>query len=356
MGACCPAAVQLPGQAEDFHGADREPARHVDGEELGERGFHVRHLPVGLQGEHAVGEHPRDLDLDGGLGEAVAHVGAVDQTLAEAGGLRAVGDEVVEVALRAGGAGDVGALEVEGGGGDVPAAVELAEDGVLGDADVVEVDLVEALAVVGLADGLDGDAGRLHREEEVGDAAVLGGLGVGAGEEVDVLGEVGAGGPDLLAVDDELVAVDLGAGLEGGEVGAGVGLGEALAPDVLRGGDAGKVALLLLLGAVDDERGAELVGLSVEHGGAPVGELFLENGLLDEGLAEAAVLLGPRDADPAAGAELLAELQGVGPVLCGKAALAAPAVAELFGRLGVNELADLGPERIFLWGETELHA
>ena len=172
-----------------------------------------------------------------------------------------VGHEVVEVAAGARKGGDVGALEVEGGGGDVPAAVQFAEEAVAGDADVVEVDLVEALAVVHLADGLDGDARRLHGEEEVGDAAVLGGVGVGAGEEVDVVGVVGAGGPDLLAVDDEVVAVLLGAGLERGEVGSGVGLGEALTPAALAAGDAADMLALLGLGAVDDERGAELVGL-----------------------------------------------------------------------------------------------
>ena len=60
--------------------------------------------------------------------------------------------------------------------------------------------------------------------------------------------------PDLLAVDDEDVAAPLGARARGGEVGAGVRLGEALAPDLLGGEDLLEVARLLLLGAVRDDR------------------------------------------------------------------------------------------------------
>ena len=43
---------------------------------------------------------------------------------------------------------------------------------------------------------------------------VLGSVGVGAGQHEAVVGELGLGGPDLLAVDDPLVAVEHGRGLE----------------------------------------------------------------------------------------------------------------------------------------------
>jgi hypothetical protein len=49
---------------------------------------------------------------------------------------------------------------------------------------------------------------------------------------------VGQRRPHLLAVDDPLVAVAHGAGGETGDVGAGAGLAEQLAPDVLAGEDA----------------------------------------------------------------------------------------------------------------------
>ena len=66
---------------------------------------------------------------------------------------------------------------------------------------------------------------------------------------------LGAGRPDLLAVHDPLAAVAHGARAEAGQVAAGVGLAEQLAPDLLAGEQGEEVALLLLLGAgVDDGR------------------------------------------------------------------------------------------------------
>ena len=54
-------------------------------------------------------------------------------------------------------------------------------------------------------------------------------------EHEDVVGEVARRRPDLLAVDDPLVAVELGPAPEVAEVRAGVRLGVALAPDVFAG-------------------------------------------------------------------------------------------------------------------------
>ena len=59
-------------------------------------------------------------------------------------------------------------------------------------------------------------------------------------------------GPGLLAVDDVVVAVAHGRGLQRREIGAGAGLREALAPPVVERRHARQEALLLLLGA---ERG-----------------------------------------------------------------------------------------------------
>ena len=67
----------------------------------------------------------------------------------------------------------------------------------------------------------------------------FGRIRVGAGGEPAPVGEVAAGGPDLLAVDDVVVAIADGAGLEGGEVGAGARLAIERAPPVVGAGDAG---------------------------------------------------------------------------------------------------------------------
>ena len=132
-------------------------------------------------------------------------------------------------------------------------------------------------------------------------------VGIGAGEQEDVVGVLRLGRPHLLAVDDPFVAVELGPGLERGEVAAGVGLGEALAPRDLaaRGSSAGRALLLL---------GAPLAGSSARRGcrrrsrpawaRSASGELLVQHDALHERQPSAAVLLRPRGADPAALGEL----------------------------------------------------
>src|SRR5690606_18837449 len=104
-------------------------------------------------------------------------------------------------------------------------------DEVLGrDPDVVEVDLAEVAAAGHVDDGLDGDPRRAHVDDELGEPLVGPGVRVGPGDEVAPVGRRGAGGPDLLAVDDPVVAVAHGPGADAGDVGAGVRLAHADAP------------------------------------------------------------------------------------------------------------------------------
>ena len=119
---------------------------------------------------------------------------------------------------------------------------------------VLEEDLVEAGVAGHLHERAHGDAGRLHVDQDVRDAAVLRRLGIGAHQAEHPVGVLRARGPDLLAVDDELVADELGAGAQRRQVGAGARLGVALAPDLVGGEDLRQVAPPLLLGAVRDQR------------------------------------------------------------------------------------------------------
>ena len=73
------------------------------------------------------------------------------------------------------------------------------------------------------------DARRGHVDQHEADAFVLLGR-VGAHQAEAPVGLVGVGGPDLLAVDQPVVALVLAAGGEAGEVGAGARLRIALAP------------------------------------------------------------------------------------------------------------------------------
>ena len=84
--------------------------------------------------------------------------------------------------------------------------------------------------------------------------------GIGDGHDRVPLGDAGVGDPGLGAVEHPGVAVETGAGLHRGGVGAGLALGEAVADHRLAGGDRGQHLLLHALAAGQDDRHrAELV-------------------------------------------------------------------------------------------------
>ena len=64
------------------------------------------------------------------------------------------------------------------------------------------------------------------------------------------VGVASVGDPGLGAVDDVVIAIELGGGLDALQVRAGLGLGQANATATLTGGQVGQVLLLLLFGAV----------------------------------------------------------------------------------------------------------
>src|SRR6185503_621120 len=69
---------------------------------------------------------------------------------------------------------------------------------------------------------------------------------------------VGAGGPDLLPVDDPLIAAELGPRHRTGDVRSAAGLAEQLAPDILAGQNAEQEFFLLPVGAmIEDRSGSE---------------------------------------------------------------------------------------------------
>ncbi len=120
----------------------------------------------------------------------------------------------------------------------------------VGHAHVGEVHLVEIRGAGHLLDAADLDAGGVHVEEEKGEALVLGRPGIAPGDDDAPVGEVRAGGPDLLAVDDPVVAVASPTRVRRPARSDPAGrLGEELAPDLLAGQRLGSVALLLRLGA-----------------------------------------------------------------------------------------------------------
>ena len=156
-------------------------------------------------------------------------------------------------------------------------------------------------------------------------------VGIGAGQREDVVGEVAGRRPDLLAVEDPLVAVERGPQGEAAEVRAGVRLGVPLAPAVGAGQDARQVVRLLLVGAPHQQRVAE--HLDAEHvvraagGDAGLGELLGDDHLLERRQPAAAVLDGP------AGRQVAGLVQHVAPR------------RDEVAQLGPLQLADAAPSR-----------
>ncbi|MNE06360.1 hypothetical protein D3C80_989470 [compost metagenome] len=197
---------------------------------------------------------------------------------------------------------DHGPLVRQQGLGHVPAAVQGPDQVLLLDPHVVEEGLAEGRLAADERDGAGADARRRHVEQDEADAQMLGRLGVGADQAEDPVGLVGVGGPDLLAVDDPVVAAIFGAGLDRGEVGAGAGLGIALTPADFTAHDGRQEALLLLLRAEgqqgraehpDAETGQRRLRLDATHLGSQHLGLFA-------GQAAAAVDAGPFRRGPAA--------------------------------------------------------
>ena len=191
-----------------------------------------------------------------------------------------------------------------GGHGDRPAGADLAQHLVLGDLDVVEEDLGEAGLAVDLGDGAHGDAGRVHGDEEVGQAAVALGLGVGAEDAEAPFGEGAPAGPRLLPVEHPAVAGRVArAAASGCRPGRCRRRARTSPGTRSRRRDAmgGQVARLLGLGPVLEHGGGEQEDAVLAHplGRAGTVVLLLEHEPLEDPEVAPAVLDRPADDGPA---------------------------------------------------------
>ena len=178
------------------------------------------------------------------------------------------------------------------------------------DPDVGEPDLAEVSVGGHVGDRADLDPRRVHRDDHFADPAVGRPRRIGATDQVAVVGRFAERRPDLLAVDDEVVAVaDCGRG-ERGEVGAGVGFGHPDAPGGLAGEHAREELGLLIGRAVVDQRRAHLAVREPQRGdGGAGGDEFLADDQAVDVRAPAAAVLGrPGHPDPAVGGHLLREV------------------------------------------------
>jgi hypothetical protein len=156
---------------------------------------------------------------------------------------------------------------------------------------------------------LDGDPRALHLDEEVGNAFVLRHRRIRAGQHKDPLRVLRAAGPDLLAVDHEIVAVFDCRGLQGSQVGTGVGLAIPLAPDHLAAGDARQMHLLLFFSAIQHDGRAKVANsIDAYDRGSGVGHFFVEDDLFPKWPILSTQILGPRDHQPSTLRQFLGEL------------------------------------------------
>ena len=121
--------------------------------------------------------------------------------------------------------------------------------------------LVEVTFARDLPDRADFDSRLLHGEPEQRDPSVLRQVPVRPCQEQRVVGVLGAGGPDLLAVDDIGVTVQVGPRPESGEVGTGARFGVQEAAAQLVGEQASKELPFELVGSERRQRDRPEVAL-----------------------------------------------------------------------------------------------
>ena len=197
----------------------------LGGEDLGDGGLHrvvlvalvdeagdqVHHRLGGVAVDHHVAELLLDqAELGDGLAELLPLLGL----------LRRERDEPLHAAHRA--AAQAGAAGVQDAHGHLEALADLAEHVVAGDAHVVEphgggrAGADAHLVFVGAG----GDAGHVAGDDEGGQRRLALRAVGGLGEDGEEVGDAAVGDPELLAVEDPVVAVAARGGVDGGGVGA----------------------------------------------------------------------------------------------------------------------------------------
>ena len=236
----------------------------------------------------------------------------------------------------------------------LPALSLLAEPVGVRHLDVVEEDLVELGLSGDLPQWAHLDSGRVHVHDQVREVVVPPRVRIALRDQDAEVGDVRERRPDLLAVDHVDVAAAVRAGAGRSEVGAGVRLGEPLAPDLVRGEDLREVRLLLLLRAVRDDRRAghpEPDHADVRRRVGP-GRLLVEDRLEAVRGSGTAVFLRPGQAGVAGVVEHPAPFAAERVV---EALGAAPAAAPLLRQVRRDPGAQLGPEGGLLGGVAQVH-
>ena len=222
---------------------------------------------------------------------------------------------------------------------------------------VGEEHLAELAAAGDVADRPDVDAGLVRRHQKQRNPLVFRGIRIGPAQHVEPVGVGAERHPDLLAVDDPLVAVAHGPGTQARQVRSRARLGEALAPELTHARDGRQEAALLLVGAEVQQGRAEQVPAVNAH---PVGRsgsrvLLMEDDLLGQRAPAPAVLPRPGDVEQPRLREQLLPLQPQLPMAVVRDAADARMRREFADQMLGQPVANLGPERRLLRVVVKLH-
>ncbi|MNZ67703.1 hypothetical protein D3C78_859580 [compost metagenome] len=194
----------------------------------------------------------------------------------------------------------------------LPTITRLAEQILVGNEHVFEEHFVEVMLADHVVDRSDGNARRLQVDDQLGQAgmAILLVLRAGAQQGHQVVRAVSAGGPDLLAVHTPATLYLLGAGAYRGQVGTDIRFRETDSDEYLTAGHAGAdLRREHVRGELHEQRCALALGDPVGLYRRARGEQFFQHHVaLQRAALMAAIALRPGHAEPAARAQLAAEL------------------------------------------------
>ena len=231
------------------------------------------------------------------------------------------------------------ALEFKQRLGHRPALVLRADKVVQRHLHLVEKDFVEDVPAMKAADRSHLDARGFHVDQQKADALLRLGLIVGAHQAEHPVGVLRTAGPDLGAVDHVVISAPQRAGGQRGQVGAGIGLGIALAPPLPARRNAWQEGGLLRgIAKADQHRPDHVEGDRVELGRVVCAHLLLEGQTLHHIPAVPTVLERPVRHQPALSMQHAMPAQGL--LFVQRHALA-HALAHVVGQLRLQKSAHL---------------
>ena len=220
------------GPVEDLHGQVAQGLRVLGEGELEDRPADARDPGLRRLRDVALGQRPQRVEGGDEVADASGQAGVVPkaEALGDASQLAQQAHALEQLAHEG-----RAPLEGQRDHGDAPAVVLVADAVGHRDPHLVEEELGELGGPRDGAQRADLDAGRVHRHDQPGDAAVA--VLAGAHQQLAEVGHLGVRRPDLRARHHVVVAVADGPRAQRGQVAAGVGLAEALAPDLLAAQD-----------------------------------------------------------------------------------------------------------------------